>query len=208
MDAGSSIPQCKLAGDVGVPVERCAPARRRGGFTLVELMVTVAVAAILITIAVPSFSNAIASNRLNSAANEIVGALNTARMEAIQRNAGVQFCSNNAASNTTVDTLASACATSGAAVEALNNGVPVAVRAVPTGLTSPVQLSGNIAAIRFNGQGLGFQPSAPGTPFDSTASNTPVADICVSTLKADNHRVISMAAGSVVTTTTTTGNCP
>lgn len=186
------------------------PVWRARGFTLVELMVTLAVAAILMMIAVPSFRGIIASNRLNAAANELVGALNTARMEAIQRNAGAQFCSNLAANNT-ADTLGKACGTNGGAVYALSNGAAALVRAAPGGLVAPVQLSGatgNIVAIRFNGQGLGFQAGVAGTPFDSTAAGNPVADICTTALSADNHRVIDMATGSVITTTTSSGACP
>jgi len=62
------------------------------GFTLVELMVTVAVLAILSAIAAPSFSNLINSNRLTASANEVVAALQTARMEAIRRNSSVVLC--------------------------------------------------------------------------------------------------------------------
>ena len=61
---------------------------KRNGFTLIELMVTVAVAAILLTVAVPSFRDFIMNNRLVSAANEFTSAINLARSTAIsqQRN--------------------------------------------------------------------------------------------------------------------------
>ncbi|GAB2621559.1 GspH/FimT family pseudopilin [Lysobacter erysipheiresistens] len=62
------------------------------GFTLVELMITVAVLAIVVTLAAPSFSDLINRNRLTAAANEVVGALQTARMEAVRRNTRVVLC--------------------------------------------------------------------------------------------------------------------
>lgn len=58
------------------------------GFTLMELMVTITIAAILLGVAIPSFTSIIASNRLTTYANEWVTALNLARSEAIKR--GVQ----------------------------------------------------------------------------------------------------------------------
>ena len=66
--------------------------RRQSGFTLTELMITVAVLAIVVTIAVPSFTNLINSNRLTAAANELVATVQTARMEAVRRNSSVVLC--------------------------------------------------------------------------------------------------------------------
>lgn len=55
------------------------------GFTLIELMVTVSIAAILLGVAIPNFTSIIASNRLTTSANELVTALNLARSEAVKR---------------------------------------------------------------------------------------------------------------------------
>jgi type IV fimbrial biogenesis protein FimT len=59
------------------------------GFTLVELLTTMAVAAILLTIAMPALNGLLRSYRLTQAANELVGAANLARSEAIQRGSRV-----------------------------------------------------------------------------------------------------------------------
>lgn len=72
--------------------------RRMSGFTLVELMVTIAVASVALSIAVPSFNQLIVTNRLAAQANEVVAALNFARSEAIKRNTTVTFCRVNPAS--------------------------------------------------------------------------------------------------------------
>ncbi len=62
---------------------------RRGalprGFTAIELMVTVAVAGVLIATAVPSFTASIARARLEGAVNELGIDLQYARSEAIRR---------------------------------------------------------------------------------------------------------------------------
>ncbi|WP_275097940.1 GspH/FimT family pseudopilin [Sedimenticola hydrogenitrophicus] len=55
------------------------------GFTLVELMITLAVAVVALSIAVPSFQSAFQANRLTTQANALVTAINLARSEAIKR---------------------------------------------------------------------------------------------------------------------------
>lgn len=56
------------------------------GITLVELLVTIAVLAIAATIAVPSLTDLIRSNRVTSQTNEFVAMLHLARNDAIRRN--------------------------------------------------------------------------------------------------------------------------
>jgi len=66
--------------------------RRAGGFTLIELMVTLSVVAVLLVVAVPGFQTAVNSNRLAASANEMLASLQTARMEAIRRNRRTLVC--------------------------------------------------------------------------------------------------------------------
>jgi len=68
---------------------------RRLGFTVIELLVTIAIAAIVMGLAVPSFNSAIKNNRLTAEVNMFVGALNLARSEAIKRNHNVAICKSN-----------------------------------------------------------------------------------------------------------------
>jgi type IV fimbrial biogenesis protein FimT len=60
-------------------------ARKSLGFTLMELMITLAIVAILVGIAVPNFKFQIEQARFTSTSNEIVTALNYARGEAVRR---------------------------------------------------------------------------------------------------------------------------
>ena len=64
------------------------------GFTLIELAVTVAVLAILLAIAFPSFETMINQNRLTAASNEVIAALQHARLEAVRRNGRVAICNS------------------------------------------------------------------------------------------------------------------
>ena len=68
---------------------------RQHAFTLVELMVTLAVLGISLMIAVPSFLSFSRSNRTVSDTNSLVGALNFARSEATKRRANISVCSSN-----------------------------------------------------------------------------------------------------------------
>lgn len=64
----------------------CEQKRRSGGFTLIELIVAIAVLAILLTIGVPSIQELIKNNRVTSQTNELVAMINFARNESIRRN--------------------------------------------------------------------------------------------------------------------------
>lgn len=71
------------------------------GFTLIELMVTLGIAAVVTALAVPSFNEAMRSNRLATYANNLTSALSMARSEAIKRgkNVSVRRVDNNSSTN-------------------------------------------------------------------------------------------------------------
>lgn len=64
------------------------------GFTLVELMVTIAVAAILLTVGVPSFRELIQNNRVTTSNNALITALQLARSEAVKRGRSITVCAS------------------------------------------------------------------------------------------------------------------
>jgi type IV fimbrial biogenesis protein FimT len=67
------------------------------GFTLPELMITLAIAAILGTLAMPSMAGIIASQRSKNAASDLHAALTRTRSEAIKRNTEATLSPNTAA---------------------------------------------------------------------------------------------------------------
>jgi type IV fimbrial biogenesis protein FimT len=163
----------------GAPVRASASAAL--GFTLVELIVSVAVAAILTTVAVPSFRDLILTSRLSSSATDLIVAVGTARIEAIKRNASISVCTD------------SSCAVKTAGSATIRDGV--------VGITAPLQIQ-SVQSLVFGGQGLARTPTGTG-PYSGL-----VADIFTASLSANGHRCIYMSTGSVVRSCAITGACP
>lgn len=76
-----------------IPIEMShVPHSRPRGFTIIELIVTMAVVAILATVAVPNFIDIMTKRRIAGYVNEFSSALAFARSEAIRRGVPVSVC--------------------------------------------------------------------------------------------------------------------
>jgi type IV fimbrial biogenesis protein FimT len=73
--------------------------RKVKGFTLIEVLISVALLAILSAIAVPSYRYVINSGRVSSDMNALVGTLQLARAEAIKRGLAVTVCASSTSTN-------------------------------------------------------------------------------------------------------------
>jgi type IV fimbrial biogenesis protein FimT len=80
--------------------------RSSAGFTLIELMVSVVVLAILATIGLPAFNDLISSQRARAATSALHDSLSLGRSEAIKRNASTTLKTSNLADGWTIETVA------------------------------------------------------------------------------------------------------
>lgn len=69
------------------------PARQRG-FTLLELVVAMTIAAILLTIGIPSFKYVTTANRMSGEVNQLLGDMLFARSEAVKEGQTVSVCAS------------------------------------------------------------------------------------------------------------------
>ncbi|MBF0108254.1 MAG: GspH/FimT family pseudopilin [Magnetococcales bacterium] len=66
-----------------------------GGYTLIELLIVLAIVAILVSSASPFLTSILNDNRLASQFNQLLGSLQFARAEAIRRQTSVTVCSSS-----------------------------------------------------------------------------------------------------------------
>lgn len=75
------------------PTDRLCTDRQRG-FTITELMITVAIVAILLAIGIPSFKYVSTANRMSGEINNLLGDMQLARAAAIQQGQTVTICAS------------------------------------------------------------------------------------------------------------------
>ncbi len=77
---------------------------KKRGFSLIELMVTLAVAAILLAVAVPNMRSFIQNNKAAATSNQLLSALNFARSKAVHFGRGMTLCSSTDATTCSAST--------------------------------------------------------------------------------------------------------
>lgn len=162
--------------------------RRHGpGFTLIELMVTIAVLAIMIGLATPSFLEMSLSSRLTSIANSLSSSVQLARSEAIKRNQPVTLCASTDGETCDEDTDWSVGWVALAGTTVLQRE-----QAVPSGYV-----------VASTEDSLVFQPTGAGATLNSFT-------ICRQSPSAGaQERVVSVSATArTKVSKTTTGSCP
>lgn len=79
--------------------------RMVAGFTMIELMVTIAISAILVTIAAPSFTSMMLNTRQTTLGNAFLASLNYARSNALSQKVNTQVCPFGSSGSTSCGTL-------------------------------------------------------------------------------------------------------
>lgn len=142
-------------------MNRPALSRSQRGFTLIEAMVTLTISAILVAVAVPSFTSVVRKFKLNSISSALATSLLLARSEAVKSNRRVLVCARNA--------VGSACAAStdwgrngwlvcydldaDGACDAASPGLPNPIRLADRVDPEFASVSGPATALSFNSLG-------------------------------------------------------
>jgi type IV fimbrial biogenesis protein FimT len=157
----------------------------QSGFTLFELMLTLAVAAVILGLAIPNMRQFILNNRMTSAANDLLIAVHTARTEAIKRQspsvmcftadsaAAQPVCNGNGTQGWIVfiddlDPTVVAGTDNNGQVDA-NEEVLVRHGPAGTGITFTSLPAGNAGYVAFNAAGFGREVAALGSDVASVA---------------------------------------
>lgn len=176
---------------------------RQPGFTLIELMVSISVMAIIILVGIPSYQQWTQNTRIRTAMESIQNGLRLARNQAAQQAANVRFQFTTATGGWEVCTLAStqtSCPAGSSSViqqytgDNGSDGVMVTTSTATTSDTSPNWYTSTISGAAI-GSGITYTPLARPSDF----GNTSLIRIDVSATQASARRLITtISAGGMV----------
>ena len=175
--------------------------KKSSGFTLMELMITIAILAVMSAIAIPNLISWFPQYRLNVAAREMVSTIQMARLKAIRGNTDIVVAINSGNDTVTVfqDDGAGGADTNsdGIPEEALNWVRDAAERIygtepIPPGIDISATFSG-ASVVRFNRRGFPMNAAGNSTPGTITVDNgrgTPHSIIRIQVDISGNARIV------------------
>jgi len=178
---------------------------KQTGVTLTELLVVLAIAAILAGLAIPGFASLVHSSRLSAATNELLVSLHLARGEAIKRNARTVIC---------ISANGSACATGGGwhqgwlVFHDANNNAALdsgeSVINARLALPDSIRLTGNSTVSKY----ISYAPSG-GTKSVTGAFQAGTLTVCnVADASGAARRVVISSTGRPRVARVTLASCP
>lgn len=184
---------------------------RASGFTLIELMIAIAVLAILVVAAVPSFEFIRNTSLLATGSNDVVAGLQTARTEAIRRGLPVALCrSENGTS----------CSAAGGVwggwmvyadlnrSGAFENGTDEIIQSGELNTRLQVEAGGGIPGV---GNTIAFRPNGMARGTGAVPLLEGTVQVCLPVTRPQNNvRTINLAAGGRISVTESSGGgaCP
>jgi type IV fimbrial biogenesis protein FimT len=163
-----------------------AARRTQRGLTLIEACATLAIGAVLVGTALPSFEDTRQRSRLEGVAGELVTDLHYARGEAVTRNEGVRFSFRSGAGGTCtlVHTGANVdCQCDAAGTATCSNGATL-LKASFHPLSAGVSVSANVASMRFD---------------EGNGTVTPAGSVTIAAAKGQSLRHVVNIMGRVRT---------
>lgn len=163
--------------------------QRNAGFTLIEMMVALAIGGILTAIAVPNFSQMREGYRLRSAAYQVFAVLQRARSEAVKKNNNYEFLVTSSTTYRVHDDLDSN--------GAINGGEPTTTTDIAA--DSPgVTMASDVQ--RWNGAAWGSEQSITFAPDGTTGGAADVArqgTITLTNTNGQQRQIVVSASGRI-----------
>jgi type IV fimbrial biogenesis protein FimT len=164
------------------------------GFTVVELLVTIAIVGVVAAVATPSFINVVNTNRLAAQSNELLSAIQYARSEAVRTNARVTFCGTDKVDANDDEDCGDGPQSYWVVIGGADDGGQEQLRVFEA--KPPVQVSSDFERITFSADGLARDPGTG----DLVVG---VITVCLPTSRpARNKRQLNIASGSRVSIST------
>jgi len=176
-----------------------AKGQNAAGFTVIELMIVMTIAAVLLAIGMPSFVEFSRETRAGSAMSSLTGDIHLARSEAVKRNARVLFCARASATSTSCIAVPSQTAWMNGWLVCYDRNADGACDATSAADPNPIRAQGAPAAP------LAVSGPAATLVFFPVGSASAGASFTVTSSTATTRTATISPSGSIVTTKTQGG---